>query len=407
MIAEMRGCVPGYSALLARTHLNEAWKDIRNMRGWSFQLVNGGFGTPGLTNAGSVTVAFGSTSVLGDLQASEAWAAMSDPESFITQQQFRVGQGTIYNIIAYGGNGIIAFGSTLTPGTGQTPGTYIVSIQDNGGPGMGATCSITVTPAGTVLAAPAILTGGSGYTAPYIAFSEGGTPATFSFNQFGVLTLDRFYYDTTAGADLGYSIYQCYYVVPVQDFEAWESCIDVNNAIDLCAANAKKYRDMADMFDPQRQIFANPGTLIPYQTDQRPGTSTPGWMVYELYPQPQSQFAYQTWYSRLGADLVNPSDTLPFPITEHVVKCLARVKAYEWAEANKDPMNPRGAGADFRFLMGAAAKEGAAQLKEIRSGDRDRYDAWYSVMTRVQGYGYATTFNPATGRVISNNTFGG
>jgi hypothetical protein len=407
MIAEMRGCVPGYSALLARTHLNEAWKDIRNMRGWSFQLVNGGFGTPGLTNAGTVTVAFGSTSVLGDLQASEAWAAMSDPESFITQQQFRVGQGTIYNIIAYGGNGIIAFGSTLTPGTGQTPGTYIVSIQDNGGPGMGATCSITVTPAGTVLAAPAILTGGSGYTAPYIAFSEGGTPATFSFNQFGVLTLDRFYYDTTAGAGLGYSIYQCYYVAPVQDFQAWESVVDVNNAIYLDTSSRKAQRSYADQFDPQRQIFSNPGSLIPYGVDNRPGSSTPGWRVFELYPQPQAQFSYATWFTRLGPDLVNPSDTVSYPITEHVVKCFARVKAYEWFLMNRDKANPRGPQNDsaIQFAMGAAAKEGAAQLKDIRSMDRDAVDMWYSVMNRVQGYGYPVTFNPANGTVNANNIF--
>lgn len=325
MVAEMRGAVPGYSALLARTHIREAWKDIRNMKGWSFQLCNGGFGTPGLVNAGSVTATFGSATITGDAAAAAAWLTASVPGSLLTQRQFRVGQGTIYNII--------------------------------------------------------------------------------KFDNASTITLDRPYFDTTAGSDLGYSIYQCYYSVPVEDFQAWESCVDINNAIDLCAGTAKKYRDYADQFDPQRQIFANPGTWIPYQVDARPGSSTLGWMMYELYPQPQSQYAYQTWYTRLGADLVNPQDTLPFPITEHVVKCLARVKAYEWAEANKDPLNPRGQGADFRFLMGAAAKEGAAQIKEIRSLDRDRVDMWYSVMSRVQGYGYATTFNPATGMVRSTNTF--
>jgi hypothetical protein len=327
MIAEMRGAVPGYSALLARTHLREAWRDIRNMKGWSFQLGNGGFGTPGLTNAGSVAVTFGSATVVGDTQASTAWNIASIPNSLITQQQFRVGQGTIYNIIAFDG--------------------------------------------------------------------------------VSTITLDRPYFDTQAGSGLGYSIYQCYYPVPFIDFQAWESTVDINNAIDLCCGAARKYREMADMFDPQRQIFANPGTWIPYQVDNRPGSATFGFMMYELYPQPQAKFAYQTWFTRMGADLVNPTDTLPFPISEHIVKCLARVKAYEWAEANKDAQNPRGAGADFRFLMGAAAKEGAAQLKEIRSLDRDRVDMWYSVMSRVQGYGYATTFNPATGMVSSNNTFGG
>ena len=330
MVAELRGAVPKYSSLLARTHIRDAWHDLQNMRGWSFQLSQSGVGTPGLVNQGSVTVAFGSPTVTADSVATAAWATVGQYGSLLTQRQFRVGQSTIYNIIDY--------------------------------------------------------------TAPV-------SPAIYA-----TLTLDRPYIDTGTGSGQGYSIYQCYYPVPVQNFEAWESFVDVNNAIDLCAGNAKKYRDFADQFDPQRQIFANPGTLIPFQTDTRPGSSTFGWMMYELYPQPQSQFAYQTWYSWMGPDLVNPTDTLPFPITEHLVRTLARVKAYEWAEANKDPANPRGQGADWRFLMGAAEEQGKAQLKEIRSLDRDRYDAWYSVMTRVQGYGYPATFNPQTGLVSANNT---
>ena len=323
MVAEMRGAVPGYSALLARTHIRNAWTDIRKMRGWSFQLVNSGFGTPGLVNAGAATVTTGSPTVTGDVTASAAWASASTPISLITQRQFRVGASTIYNIIGYDG--------------------------------------------------------------------------------VSTLTLDRPWIDTTSGTGLGYSIYQCYYAVPVQDFQAWESTVDVNNCIDLCAATAKKFVDYANQYDPQRQIFANPGCWIPYQVDTRPGSATLGWMMYELYPQPQTQYAYRTWYSREGADLILPSDTLPFPITEHVVKTLARVKAYEWAEANKDAANPRGAGADYRFLMGSAAAEAKAQLKEIRSEDRDRVDMWYSVMSRTSGYGYPATFNPSTGMVNARN----
>ena len=88
------------------------------------------------------------------------------------------------------------------------------------------------------------------------------------------------------------------------------------------------------------------------------------------------------------------------------MKSLARVKAYEWSEANKDQRNPRGSGADFRFLMGAVAKEAAAQLKELRMQDRDAVDMWNSTMTRTKGYGYPTTFNPSTGAVIANNLTG-
>lgn len=331
MIAELRGCVPKYSAGLARTHIQNAWSDIRNMTGWSFQLFSGGFGTPGLTNAGSVTVTYGSDQVVGDAAASTAWLAASIPNSLLTQQQFRVNVGTIYNIIAFDGT--------------------------------------------------------------------------------STLTLDRPYYDKSTGANQGYSIYQPYIPAPYEDFLTWESVVDINNAIDLCANGAKKFRDYADNFDPQRQIFSNPGSLIAHGKDYR-GAGTPnasatlGWQVWELYPQPQAQFAYQTWGTRKGADLVNLSDTLPQPITEHLVKALARVKAYEWAEANKDPRNPRGAGADFRFLMGGVAKEAAAQIKELRSQDRDAVDMFYSVMSRVKGYGYPTTFSPSQGTVSANNLTG-
>ena len=45
MISELRGCVPKYAAGLRQIHIKNAWNDIRNMTGWSFQLFSGGFGT--------------------------------------------------------------------------------------------------------------------------------------------------------------------------------------------------------------------------------------------------------------------------------------------------------------------------------------------------------------------------
>lgn len=328
MIAEQRGCVSNYSALLARTHLREAWKDIRNMRGWSFQLCSGGFGTPGKISIGSVTVGIGGITVTCDAQASAALSTASTPISLVTQRQFRIGAGTIYNIVA-------------------------------------------------------------------ADFTTNPTAAT--------LTLDRPYTDTATGAGLGYTVYQCYCAAPVADFEAWESVLDTNNVIWLNTDPGKAVRERIDIDDAQRQVFSNPFNLIPYGQDMRANSSTLGYAMYELYPQPQSQYSYATWYTRLGPDLVNPQDTLPYPITEHVVKTLARVKGYEWAEANKDAANPRGAGADFRFLMSAAEAQAKEQIKELRQLDRDRVDLWRSTMLRIAGRGPVATFNPATGAVMSRN----
>jgi len=66
---------------------------------WSFLWLDFAIPTPSPTATGTVTTAIGSTQVTGDAAASAAWALipLSTP---ITSQQFRVGQGTIYNIIA-------------------------------------------------------------------------------------------------------------------------------------------------------------------------------------------------------------------------------------------------------------------------------------------------------------------
>lgn len=331
MIAEMRGVVPNYSAALARTHLRNGWQDIRNLKGWSFQVGNTGYTVPGLVNAGSVTVTLGSNQVIGDTAATAAWATASNPTSLITQRQFRTGQGTIYNIIAY---------DTTT-------------------------------------------------NAP-----------------FATLTLDRVWIDSYyLGSGQAYSMYQPYIVAPVPNFQAWEFFMDVRNVIHLDVNNTRGIWEKVNQADPQRQIFSNPGNVIPHGVDTRPGSSTFGYPVFELYPQPQSIFVYQVGYSWAGAELTDIPNTsaVPYPMTEHCIKTLARVKAYEFAEANKNAANPRGAGADYRFLMQSAMAEYSAQLKEIRSIDRDIYDAWSIVMNRFTNIGVVATFDPATGTVMSRN----
>lgn len=329
-IAELRGCVPNYSAALARTHLANAWTDIRNLKGWSFQVGNTGYSIPGLLNTGSITTTLGSTSVVGDAAASAAWATASTAVSLLTQRQIRTGQGTIYNIVA----------------------------------------------------------------------------ADFTNPSAAVLTLDRPWIDSYyLGSGRGYSIYAPYIVAPVANFQAWEYFLDVRNVIHLDVNNTRGIWERVNESDPQRQIFSNPGNVIPHGTDTRPGSSTFGYAMYELYPQPQSIFVYSVGYSWAGPELSNTpgQSAVPYPITEHLVKTLARVKAYEWAEANKDPNYPRGAGANYQFLMQAAMAEYKDQLKEIRSIDRDIYDAWTKTMQRYTNIGIVATFDPSTGTVASRN----
>ena len=48
-------------------------------------------------------------------------------------------------------------------------------------------------------------------------------------------------------------------------------------------------------------------------------SATLGQQLYELYPNPQTEISYQTYYVAEAPYLVNNSDTLPYPITEEVV----------------------------------------------------------------------------------------
>jgi hypothetical protein len=328
MAFEISGSVPGLDVDLARTKVIEAWHSVRKLRGWSFQLSSGGFSTPSQVNQGTVSLAFGGTTVTGDATASAAWASASQFGSLLTQRQFRIGGGTIYNIIS----------------------------MDN--------------------------------TVPTAI----------------VLTLDRPYTDLlTATSGLEYLIYQIYYATPEKDFIRWLAVRDMTNVRWLNVNADYNERRQTDMADPQRQIQENPLMLLPFQTDQRAGSSTLGYFQYELYPSPIAQYAYQTWFMWEGPDLVNNSDELPTPITEYLVKKKALVDSYEWAEANKDAQNPRGAGADFRFLMGKADASYKEELKACRVNDRERVNLFNATMTRVGSPAPFSTFNPATGVLSVSN----
>lgn len=331
MLNEIQGTVPGIDAAYAKTLINEAWEDVRRLGGWSFQLAQTGFTIPGTISTGTVTLQFGSATVIGDANASAEWAVTSQYGSLLTQRQFRSGgiqgAGTIYDLVA----------------------------------------------------------------------------ADFTNPNAAVLTLDRPFTDPLTSLYgpvvlQEYSIYQPYIVAPVADFSRWLSVLDVGNSGWLYT---RADRRAIDKEDPQRQIFANPDRLAALGQDERQNSATAGWQRYELWPGPQNQFLYQAWYLRFGPDLVNLSDTLPIGIPESMVKAKARVQAYEQAEANKDSSNPRGAGADFRFLMGAAQKKYEVELKASRLRDRDKVDIFVSKLRRTNAGPAPVTFNSATGGILA------
>lgn len=340
MAYELSGRVPNLDIDLAYTFIREAWHSVRKLRGWSFQLGQGGFSVPSQIGSsagahpppnqdfGTVTVAFGSDQVTGDAIASGQWATASQYGSLLTQRQFRIGGGTIYNIVAY----------------------------------------------------------------------DATNPSA------SVLTLDRPFTDPLKSySGQNYLIYQCYFATPEKNFIRWLAMRDMTNVRWLNVDGDYIQRRQTDMADPQRQLYTPPLMVLPFQADSRPNTSTPGYFLYELYPQPLTQIMYQTWWMWEGPDLVNDTDLLPVPITELCVKCRALVDAYAWAEANKDPQNPRGMGANYAFLIRMYEEKYQEELKACRINDREKVNMFNAQMTRVGSPAPFSTFNPATGVLSVSN----
>jgi hypothetical protein len=100
MKAELSEAIPGLSRIYAGTLINRAWRVVQDSNLWSFQLGQGGFSTPNITTAGSVTVTgLGQNTLVGDAVASAAWLAL--PLYWqTTLQQIRITGYSIYSIVA-------------------------------------------------------------------------------------------------------------------------------------------------------------------------------------------------------------------------------------------------------------------------------------------------------------------
>jgi hypothetical protein len=321
MYQEITGLVPKMSVDYAMTLINRAWRDIRRQNLWSFQMFESNWVSPNLINTGTCTVNQGSTTVTFDATASAVLAAIYPggplPNGLLSRQ-FRVGISTIYNIWAV---------------TATTTGF------NEGG------------------------------------FNEGG----FGGTPIVTITLDRPYTDAS-GTGVGFTIFQCYYAAPYQDFWCW---INVRDIVNFNNLNINGTRKDVDKMDPQRTLDYLPTWVVPYQQDMNPASPTYTWPLFELWGQPQYSLTYQLYGIRRGVQLVNDTDTLPPPIGEDVVIALASAYAYQWAEGTKGDM-PRNVGSDFKFLIGSTMAEYKRLYKDYRRQDRELIDNYYNVYNRPQ-----------------------
>jgi hypothetical protein len=99
MQAELVGMVPYVPPDYAKTCVLRSFADISRKSMWSYLMFEGNWTSPAIVNAGQATTTQGSNLVTLNAAASAAVLAVGlGPPSAITQRQFRVGIGTIYNI---------------------------------------------------------------------------------------------------------------------------------------------------------------------------------------------------------------------------------------------------------------------------------------------------------------------
>lgn len=203
-----------------------------------------------------------------------------------------------------------------------------------------------------------------------IAIDNGTTNPPFT-----TITIDRPWMEP-GGAAQAYMIYQAYFPAPVSDFHRflWARDTTNSNAIDYWSLTQ---RDLA-VLDPERSIFDNPVYIVPYQVDQRPNSATLGNMLYEFWPGPVSILPYTFGYLRRGQTLINPGDTVPYPMTEDCVIWQAKTEAFLWKESQKGDEIERGAGADNKFLSQSAQAKYLLKLAKIEDRDRDLVDLYFN-----------------------------
>jgi hypothetical protein len=324
MYSELRGSIPKLPFAFAKTLINRAWGDVRQANLWSFNLFESAWATPPLINSGTVTVTQGSPNIQFDLVVAVPAinaAQIASPWSLITQRQFRVAVGGIYNIISY-------------------------------------------------------------------------SPST------GAAILDRMYMDPS-GTGQAYQIYQVYYTPPMQDHLGFFTVRNPQMFLDLDLTTT---RSEIDARDPQRSWYQFPTHVLPYEIDTRgQGTanasSTLGFPMFELWGVPVNLFTYQCYGIRKGANLVNPTDTLPVQVNEDTVLAKAYAYAYEWAEANKGEL-PRNAGPNFQFLIGQTNDKYDKFLKRDRRNDKENFNNWFTVRApglAARAYGYYNTLAGVAG----------
>lgn len=382
LVNRISGEVPGCDLDLVAWKCSEALTQIYDSIDWAFQrsITYAGWLCPGqVASSGGFTVTPYSNTITGDTGSSQQINGYTSlpGSALLTTLQYRDPDYSIYNIVGVGGDSTVSYVNILTAGSGQMAGTYVVSVLDGASTGSGGTVQVIVNANGTVTLPVVVLTAGANYQNPYFIFAEGGTPATFQVFQNIVLTLDRPWLEPTQGPGQPYQIYQAYFVAPCRDFHKFIEMRDTTNSspIDFWTMTQAELA----IRDPQRTWFEDPSYCVPAGFDYRPNTSTPGYPMFELWPQQLDYLPYSFSYRRKGIpgyeggvpESFQDFQTyqLPQPITEQLLGWKTKEVLYSYKEAQKDKEQARGSGANWLMLAQIAHKEYMEILDKLISID--------------------------------------
>jgi hypothetical protein len=354
----LTGLVPETPLTRAQTEVKRALGAIYDQTDWSFQKGYAGWLAPGIVfQNGSTTTTPYSNLVIGDATFTQFVNNYVAPP-LLTTLQYRNPAYSVYSIVAVGNSDTVAYLSIFTAGSGQAPGIYLVNGV--GGTGAGAQASITVNANGTVTIPPIVTNPGGGYTLGdglTFTLAAGGTPATFVANLNATITLDRPWMEPASGPGQPYMIYQAYFVSPVVDFRKFVEIRDTTNDQPMNFWGMTQ-ADLAAI-DPQRQDFSIPEYVVPAGVDQRPGTSTPGWQLFELWPHQGNYTPYSFSYRRRGPLPQQPSDfsmSPPHPISEDMLEHKTRELLLMDAAAKMEAKTP-GSGKGMMLLASMEEKK--------------------------------------------------
>ena len=120
--SELIGAVPALPPTLAQTFVNRAWKELRDLRLWSFLIGFNDIPTPVAISAGTASVVFNTNTVNVDSTAGPALnaVALSNPPLSGTigvGRQFRLAPGPLYTITGWVYN--------------SGPGTGVITLDRN------------------------------------------------------------------------------------------------------------------------------------------------------------------------------------------------------------------------------------------------------------------------------------